>query len=100
MAEEKGSDVNLATHFVHDAHLNRFDLGVIVSNDSDLLEAIRIVRSLGKRVGILNPQLTASRALSSQATFMKQIRRGPLAASQFPRLLRDPNGTFYKPDGW
>ena len=24
--EEKGSDVNLATHLLHDAHLNRFDL--------------------------------------------------------------------------
>ncbi len=54
--EEKGSDVNLATHLLHDAHMGRFDVAVVVSNDSDLLEPIRIVREqLGKKVGILNP---------------------------------------------
>ena len=42
--EEKGSDVNLATHLLHDAHLGRFDVAVVVSNDSDLLEPIKIVR--------------------------------------------------------
>jgi uncharacterized LabA/DUF88 family protein len=42
--EEKGSDVNLATHLLHDAHMGRFDVAVVVSNDSDLLEPIRIVR--------------------------------------------------------
>lgn len=31
--EEKGSDVNLATQLLNDAHLNRFDVAVIVSND-------------------------------------------------------------------
>ena len=35
--EEKGSDVNLATHLVHDAHMDRFSLGVVVTNDSDLV---------------------------------------------------------------
>src|SRR5207248_1125272 len=53
--EEKGSDVNLATHLLHDAHMGRFEVAVIVSNDSDLLEPIKIVREeLGKKVGILN----------------------------------------------
>jgi hypothetical protein len=33
--EEKGSDVNLATHLLHDAHLGRFDIAVVISNDSD-----------------------------------------------------------------
>ena len=54
--EEKGSDVNLATHLLHDAHMGRFEVAVVVSNDSDLLEPIKIVRErLHKRVGILNP---------------------------------------------
>jgi len=39
--EEKGSDVNLATHLLHDAHMGRFDVAVVVSNDSDLLEPIK-----------------------------------------------------------
>jgi hypothetical protein len=48
--KEKGSDVNLATHLLHDAHMGRFEVAVVVSNDSDLLEPIKIVREqLGKK---------------------------------------------------
>ena len=44
--EEKGSDVNLATHLVSDAYENLFDVAVIVSNDSDLLAPVDIVSTL------------------------------------------------------
>ncbi len=51
-AEEKGSDVNLATHLLHDAHRHRFEAAVVISGDSDLLEPVRIViQELGKPVG-------------------------------------------------
>lgn len=99
--EEKGSDVNLATHLLHDAHMGRFDVGVVVSNDSDLLEPIRIVRGqLGKKVGILNPHPNPSRALLPHIDFIKQIRAGVLRASQFPETLSDATGTFTKPARW
>lgn len=35
--EEKGSDVNLATHLLHDAFKGLFDTAVLITNDSDLL---------------------------------------------------------------
>ena len=99
--EEKGSDVNLATHLLHDAHMGRFDVAVVVSNDSDLLEPIKIVRQeLKKQVGILNPHLTASRALLPHCDFIKQIRAGVLHASQFPTTMTDAKGTFTKPPTW
>jgi hypothetical protein len=99
--EEKGSDVNLATHLLHDAHRGRFDIGVVVSNDSDLLEPIKIVRQdLNKRVGILNPHPNPSRALLPHIDFIKQIRAGVLRASQFPAVLTDANGRFTKPANW
>jgi len=41
--EEKGSDVNLACHLVNDAWAGRFDAAVVISNDTDLVEPIRIV---------------------------------------------------------
>ena len=41
--EEKGSDVNLATRLVHDAHRDAYEGALVVSNDSDLNEALRIV---------------------------------------------------------
>jgi hypothetical protein len=35
--------------------MGRFDVAVVISNDSDLLEPIKIVREhLGKKAGILN----------------------------------------------
>ncbi len=42
--EEKGSDVNLAVHLLYDAFKNNYDVAVIISNDSDLYEAIKIVK--------------------------------------------------------
>ena len=99
--EEKGSDVNLATHLLHDAHMGRFDIAVVVSNDSDLLEPIKIVRGqLGKKVGILNPHKNPSRALLPHIDFIKQIRAGVLQASQFSPVLTDQHGTFTKPGAW
>lgn len=39
--EEKGSDVNLAVHLLNDGWLDSYDCAVVVSNDSDIAEAIR-----------------------------------------------------------
>lgn len=102
--EEKGSDVNLATYLLADAFRQDADAYVIISNDSDLTEPMRIVRhELGQVVGILNPHSPRKRShalLSCKPTFFKQIRAGALAASQFPPTLRDATGTFHKPAGW
>jgi uncharacterized LabA/DUF88 family protein len=99
--EEKGSDVNLATHLLCDAFRNDFDVAVVITNDSDLLEPIWVTRNeLGKKVGILNPQKRPSRDLHANVDFFKQIRQGVLAASQFPTNLTDASGTFRKPTSW
>jgi len=100
--EEKGSDVNIAAHLIHDAHKGFFDVAVLVTNDSDLMEPIKIVRrEVGLQVGILNPhEQTPSQMLLKHASFMKQIRHGVLAASQFPHVLKDEKGVFHKPKAW
>ena len=99
--EEKGSDVNLASHLLHDAHMGRFDLGVVISNDSDLLEPIKLVREhLKKRIGVLNPHKHPSRAILPHIDFIKQIRAGVLQAAQFAPTLSDQHGTFTKPTSW
>jgi len=99
--EEKGSDVNIAAHLVNDGHKQRFDAAVLITNDSDLLEPLKIVRyELNLPVGVLNPQKKASWVLAKHASFIKRIRRGVLQASQFATTLRDAKGTFRKPSGW
>jgi hypothetical protein len=59
-----------------------------------------VVKSLGQRVGMINPHKHPSRVLLHEADFMKQVRSGPLGASQFPNNLTDVYGKFYKPTGW
>ena len=100
--EEKGSDVNIATHLIHDAYQKKFESAVLVTNDSDLQAPIKIVRGeLGFEVGILNPhRQTPSRVLTREASFIKQIREGALKASQFSDSLRDSTGEFHKPKVW
>ena len=84
--EEKGLDVNLATHLLHDAHRGRFEVAVIVSNDSDLLEPIKIVREgLGKKVGVLNPHKRPSRALLPISTSSKAIARARFGPRSSPK---------------
>lgn len=99
--EEKGSDVNLATHLVADGFRGRFEAAVLITNDSDLTEAVRIVREeLGLIVGILNPHRHPSRQLLKHASFIKPIRKGVLASSQLPDELRDAHGEIRKPKSW
>lgn len=98
--EEKGSDVNLGVHLVRDAFRNEFEVAVLITNDSDLAEPVRIIRELGYPVGILNPHQHHSTVLKQHATFLKRIRQGDLIASQFPLHMSDAKGTFHRPASW
>lgn len=99
--EEKGSDVALGALLVAHGYQGRYGAAIVVSNDSDLVLPIRIVREeLGLPVGILNPHRTFSVELSKVASFRKQIRTGVLQAAQFPTTLTDSHGTITKPSAW
>lgn len=99
--EEKGSDVNLATFLLIDAFDRDCEQAVVISNDSDLLTPIQLVRErFGVRVGIFNPQKNRSWTLFNNVDFYRPVRKGPLSASQFPTDLSDMNGDFTKPQGW
>ena len=99
--EEKGSDVNLATHLLHDAYLKHFECAVVVSGDSDLFAPIDIViGELCLPVGVINPQKKPCRVLERRATFYKQVRPSTIRRSQFPNTMIDSSGTFSKPPGW
>jgi hypothetical protein len=102
--EEKGSDVNLATYLVIDAMRSDCDVAVVVSNDSDLCEPIRIVNDeIGVAVIIYNPHPKPAAALKSLIAprAVRPIRSGPLSASQFPAKLTTLSGrTLSKPLHW
>ncbi len=99
--EEKGSDVNIAAHLINDGYKDQYQVAILVTNDSDLVEPINIVRrELKLTVGILNPHRKPAYALKKAATFVKPIRKGVLAASQFHDKLADRKGPFHKPPTW
>jgi len=100
--EEKGSDVNLAAHLLRDAYNRRFEVAVLITNDSDLLEPVRIVKDeLQLPVGILNPHTGRhSKQLQQIATFIKRIRQADLAAAQFSKVVLDSKGPIHKPATW
>lgn len=99
--EEKGTDVNLAVHLVNDAHNKKFETAIIVSNDSDFAEAVRIVtQELHLKVGILSPFKNNSRELCRYATFVRKVRNGVIKISQFPNNMMDSKGQFSKPSSW
>jgi NYN domain len=100
--EEKGSDVNLATYLLLDGFHQAYDTAVLITNDSDLLEPIKVARSvLNRKVGILCPNEKASWVLRPPTVdFLKRIRTGVLASSQFPTQLSDGAGKFQKPKSW
>ena len=98
--EEKGSDVNIAVHLLNDAWLDHYDCAVIVSNDSDLAESLRLVKEQHKKkIGLITPGKThPSRELLKYADFTKRIRKGVLGASQLPDSI--PGTKIHKPKVW
>jgi hypothetical protein len=100
--EEKGSDVNLACHLLLDAFQGNFDVAAVLSNDSDLVEPIRIVTGvLGKPVGLLSPVPNPSPELMRVASFIRRISISDLSNSQFPDPLARADGSLLaKPPTW
>jgi hypothetical protein len=122
--EEKGSDVNIATYMLVDSFRGDCDQVVVITNDSDLAEPVRIInKELKIPVGIFNPHTadTATRRarltgrplqkprpsveLKRFARFYREITsEGPnchMAMSQFPNEMLDAKGhKIRKPAGW
>lgn len=100
--EEKGSDVNLATYLVRDAFRGEADVYVVVSNDSDLEEPIRIVASeLGKRVFLVFPHGFETRDLMRCGhERVVWIGSGKLAASQLPNPVIVGRTPLFRPPEW
>lgn len=101
-SEEKGSDVNLGAHLVRDAFVDAFDVAVVLTNDSDLVEPIRIATlEANKRVGLLVPVKYPNQGLMAAASFYLRIRPGHLARAQLPPRIELPDGTsIAKPSAW
>ena len=98
--EEKGSDVNLAVHLLNDAWLDKYDCAVVVSNDSDVAEGMRLAKEhVGKRIGLVTPgKRRTSQVLRGVADFTRHVRLQALRDSQLPNPI--PGTNLRKPMSW
>ena len=98
--EEKGTDVNIAVHLLHDAWLDNYDCAVLISNDGDLAEALRLVRSdCKKKIGLISPSEDQPIGkLSKHADFISHITPAALKKNQLPSPI--PGTRIFKPKEW
>jgi hypothetical protein len=101
--EEKGSDVNLASYLIHDGWRDLYDAALVISQDSDLCEAMRIVRNdLEKAVGVLWLESgEPGRRFRNVTSFVRHATPARLAATQFASPLMGKDGRLIeKPADW
>lgn len=102
--EEKRTDVNIAITLLKDAVLDKYDTGVLVTNDTDLIPAIDSVKQLypQKRIGVVFPINRWSHELKEACHFWRKSSAKDYKKSQFPWSVELPKhetvirpGTFY-----
>lgn len=100
--EEKGSDVNVASHLLIDIFEKRVDAAVVISNDSDLALPVRHAR-LRVPVGLVNPTkgypagaLNGDPSDGVGGHWWYQLASADLTTAQLPATL----GKLTKPVGW
>lgn len=93
-------------HAYHDAASDQIDQAVIVSNDTDLMPALGMIRAHTKViVGLVIPTLDRQRLPNADlAAHCHWVRRHltveELAASQLPRVIHGGKKPTVKPDSW
>ncbi|MBI3444769.1 MAG: NYN domain-containing protein [Magnetospirillum sp.] len=94
--EEKETDVNIALWLVNQAYRDTYDEAFLISRDSDLAPAVRMVREYfpNKRVKMIAPpNLRHSKELANAASpgALASIKLIHLERALFPASVLDPN---------
>ena len=97
------SFVNLSVHLLNDAWTDAFDAAAIVTDDTDMMEALKLVKAQfpRKTLYLISPQGEASPALDRFVNQSLKITNADLAAAQFTDPVTRPNGPpIYQPKAW
>lgn len=100
--EEKGSDVNVASHLLTDVLLGTIDAALVISNDSDLQLPVNRARQRVP-VGVINPgphqtagALRADPSVGVGRHFWRKLSADDFRSHQLP----DPAQGFRSPRDW
>mgnify|MGYP001573541298 CR=1 FL=1 len=99
--EEKGSDVNIATHLLIDGFQNKYDTAAVITNDSDLKLPIEKVKiELKKTIGVICPHEKPSKELLRSASFFKTIKPSTYLDCQLPDKIITNGRHIHRPEAW
>ncbi len=104
--EEKGSDVNVASHLLLDICNRRIDAAVVISNDSDLSFPLDQARRVVP-VGTVNPSpgytagaLKGSASDGAGRHWWRQLVGSDFTGHQLPDPVVGPTVSYARPAGW
>lgn len=99
--EEKESDVNLALCLLNEAYKDTYDLGFVVSQDSDLAPPVRMVLEEfpNKRIKIISPpnlrhSKELAQAVRSHKKDLANIKEIHMERSLLPKRVLDAGGNL------
>jgi 6-hydroxy-3-succinoylpyridine 3-monooxygenase len=105
--EEKGTDVNIALQMLDDAYQGACDRIVLVSGDSDLVPAVKLVKKRHPEIQVTvyipatDPKRGAATELRNVADRHKTLPQELLPKAQFPQTLTGSSGKkISKPSNW
>lgn len=100
--EEKGSDVNFASHLLIDAFEQKYDAAIIITNDSDLCTPVKLVKEKYCReiFWICPESESVSFNMRKIIPHYRLIRDSDLERCLFPPELVDREGKISRPSSW
>ena len=101
--EEKETDVAMATKLLEVIVTNECDTAILVTGDTDLIPALKLVRRLLPRsaIGVMFPVFRHNIELAAEAHYSFKINQKDIQKAQFPVEIVRPDGlTLIKPRTW
>lgn len=103
-ANEKMTDVNIATHLLVDAYQDKYDMAMLISGDSDLVPPIKAVHENfpSKRVFVAFPPKRHNNTVAAVAKGSMIVGRKKLVESQLPSSIEKASDGFIlkRPTEW
>ena len=97
------TDVNIAVEILADAYLDKYDMALLITGDSDLIPPINAVHNLfkNKRVFVAFPPNRHNVSIQQAAKGSITIGRKKLKDAQFPKNVAKKDGFILKrPTEW
>lgn len=100
--EEKESDVNLCVALMEGARQHQFDVGLVMSGDSDMVPAVRAVRAMNSSIRLIAvfPPRRFSAELKGAVHASFHLGDAKVRQAQLPNTVTGSDGSYSRPSYW